>query len=207
MIGDSITCGYGDEGAGPNCSFSADTEDEYLAYGALTARALDAAHVSVSWSGKGIFRNYDGSTTATMPTLYDLTQPTDTTSTWDTTKYTPDVVVIDLGTNDFATGDPGQPYVTAYSAFVTKLRAYYPKAYIVCALGPMLADPNLTTARGYIQSVVSARTTAGDSRISFVEFTAQDGSLGYGCDYHPTLATHRQMSTKLVAAIKTLTGW
>jgi lysophospholipase L1-like esterase len=207
MVGDSITCGYGDEGVGPSCPFSADTEDEYLAYGALTARALDAAHVSISWSGKGMYRNYDGSTTATMPLLYDLTQPTDTTARWDSTKYVPDVVVINLGTNDFATGDPGQAYVAAYTAFVTKLRGYYPKAFIVCALGPMLADPNLATARGYIQSVVATRTTSGDSRISFVEFTPQDGSLGYGCDYHPTLATHQQMATKLVAAIKTLTGW
>jgi lysophospholipase L1-like esterase len=207
LVGDSITCGYGDEGMGPNCSFSADTEDEYLAYGALTARTLGAAHVSISWSGKGMSRNYDGTTTATMPMLYDLTLPTDTTSAWDTSKYTPDVVVIDLGTNDFATGDPGQAYVSAYTAFVTTLRGYYPNAFIVCALGPMLGDPNLTTARGYIQGVVSARTAAGDSRISFVEFTPQNGSLGYGCDYHPTLATQQQMSTTLVAAIQTLTGW
>jgi lysophospholipase L1-like esterase len=207
LVGDSITCGYGDEGVGPNCSFSAATEDEYLAYGALTARALDAAHVSVSWSGKGMYRNNDGTTTATMPALYDLTLPTDTTSTWDISKYTPDVVVIDLGTNDFAKGDPGQPFVSAYVAFAAKLRGYYPNAFIVCALGPMLGNPNLTTARGYIQSAVATRTAAGDSRISFVELTPQDGSLGYGCDYHPTLATQQQMSTTIVAAIRTLTGW
>ncbi|MBK7399172.1 MAG: hypothetical protein IPJ34_23505 [Myxococcales bacterium] len=51
VIGDSITCGYGVLGASVSCSFSADTESAYDAYGSIAARALNAEAVMISWSG------------------------------------------------------------------------------------------------------------------------------------------------------------
>lgn len=47
-FGDSITCGYGNEGADQNCNFSADTENHYLTYGAIAARDLGADLVTVA---------------------------------------------------------------------------------------------------------------------------------------------------------------
>ena len=203
IIGDSISCGYGNEGASESCGFSADTENEYLAYGAITARALNAAHQVIAWSGRGMYRNYGGDMSDTMPVLYSRTLATASNSTWDTTRYTPDVIVIDLGTNDFSGNvDPGQPYVAAYLAFVTRLRGLYPDAHIFCTVGPM---NNSMTFRDDVGGVVMTRTQAGDSRIHFVEF-AQQGSP-FGCDYHPSLGTHQQMATTITAAIRTATGW
>jgi hypothetical protein len=112
------------------------------------------------------------------------------------------VVLINLGTNDFAPGDPGAPYADAYLTFVTRLRALYPDAWIFCTAGPM----TLAYATA-VQGVVTARTKAGDQRIRFLQFALQDGSLGFGCDYHPTVATHRQMSVAITAAIRAATGW
>ena len=57
FIGDSITCGFGNEGPGPNCPFTADTENESLAYGTLTAQALNAEHHTIAWSGIGMVRH------------------------------------------------------------------------------------------------------------------------------------------------------
>ena len=52
IVGDSITCGYGNESANQNEKFAPGTENNYLAYGAVAARALKAEYVAVAWSGK-----------------------------------------------------------------------------------------------------------------------------------------------------------
>jgi lysophospholipase L1-like esterase len=171
IVGDSITCGYGDEGTMPTCSFSADTENAYLAYGAITARALNAELRTIAWGPA-------------------------------------DAVVINLGTNDFSKGDPGQAFVQAYETFLKRLRVVYPQAGIFCALGSMLTDPNLTTARGYLQKIVADSAAAGDSRVYFTEFATQDiGTDGAGCDYHPNLVTHRKMAQVLTQALHDKLGW
>src|SRR5205807_2650882 len=52
LIGDSITCGYGNECANEKEHFSLATENNYLAYGPLAARAVKADCVQIAWSGK-----------------------------------------------------------------------------------------------------------------------------------------------------------
>ena len=42
VVGDSISCGYGNEADDPELPFSADTENHYMSYGALVARELEA---------------------------------------------------------------------------------------------------------------------------------------------------------------------
>lgn len=205
IIGDSISCGYGNEGIGPTCGFSADTENEFLAYGAITARALNAQHHTTAWSGRGMVRNYGGDMGPTMPDIYGRTLASDNNSAaWVPSRYVPDVIVIDLGTNDFSTGvNPGQPYADKYLQFVTMLRGLFPDAHIFCAIGPM---DNNASMRAYVSGVVSMRMNAGDTKTHFVEFTPQ-GPLGFGCDYHPSLGTHDEMATKLTGEIRTALGW
>jgi lysophospholipase L1-like esterase len=207
VIGDSITCGYGDEGVEPNCSFSFDTENNYLAYGSVAARELGADLYTEAWSGKGMYRNGGGDMTDTMPTLFDRAIPTDTGSTWDFS-WKPDAVVINLGTNDFSKGDPGQPFVTTYEDFVQSLRGHYPNAFVFLMIGPMTTGSDLTTARGYLDQVVQSRKNLGDSKIAQVLIDTQDGTAnGLGCDYHPTVKTHDIVGKALAAAIKSALGW
>ena len=216
-VGDSITCGYGDIGAGPNCHFSADTEDETVAYGSLTAAALDAQQTAIAYSGKGMYREYGGSTTNQMPVLFNRTLPDDATSTWGFTTPAPDVVVINLSSNDFATGDPGDAFVQAYATFLQTLRQHYPDAYVVCVLAATMEEPNRTIAASYIQGVVQRARSAGHSRVStlqipgdagaFFGFALQLASDGYGCDYHPSVKTQSLMGTQLAAAIPPIVGW
>jgi lysophospholipase L1-like esterase len=213
FIGDSITCGYGDEGPDQNCHFSPDTENASLAYGALTAKGLNAAYVAIAYSGIGAYRNNDGATKDVMGVRYERTLADDPASKWSFSAFTADVVVINLSTNDFAKGDPGQPFADAYLSLVKQVRGHYPSAYIFCSLGPMLSDSfpagemALTKARGYISGVVDKVRAAGDARVNFVEFPTQDAANGLGCDYHPSLKTHQLMADKLKAAIQAVTGW
>lgn len=213
FIGDSITCGYGDEGADQSCPFTPDTENESLAYGALTAKSLNAEHFAIAYSGKGAFKNYGGSTMDVMPELYNRSLADVPGSAWNFSAWTPDVVVINLGTNDFYKDDPGQPFADAYLALVKTVRGHYPGAYIFCVLGSMLSDDYppgvtaLTKARGYITAVVESVKSSGDVKVAFLEFPIQDAANGLGCDYHPSLKTHQLMADKLKAAIQGALGW
>jgi lysophospholipase L1-like esterase len=212
VIGDSISAGYGDECTNASQHFSAATENEYLAYGALTARDLGADVHVIAWSGKGLYQNLDGTTTETMPILWQRTLPTVTTSTWDPSSWIPDAVVVNLGTNDYGApgADPTASFTSAYVAFVATLRAAYPSAHLFLCVGPMLGGTTYTAAQGAIQSVIAARAKAGDSALTLVSFPTQDcksDGSGCGCDYHPSPATHTAMAAVLESAMKSALGW
>ncbi|HVU04616.1 MAG TPA: SGNH/GDSL hydrolase family protein [Polyangiaceae bacterium] len=205
VVGDSITCGYGNEGRNP-CPFTYDTENDYAAYGSVAARALDADLHTECWSGKGVSRNIDGTTSELMPELFTRVIATDPASRWDFS-WIPEAVVVNLGTNDFARGDPGRPYVTAYAAFVESLRERYPDAFVFLVIGPMLSGEKLAAARGYLDEIVAARKAAGDARIVHVLVETQSEANGIGCDYHPSEKTHALMGEVVASAIAKRLGW
>jgi lysophospholipase L1-like esterase len=213
LIGDSITCGYGNEGANMDCKFTPQTENHYLTYGAIAARALGAELVTVAWSGKGVICNYgdaaDSCNNNPMPVYYDRTLPNDAASKWDHSRYEPDAIVINLGTNDFSTdSDPSQQdFQGAYEQFVTSIRSKHPNAKILLTNGSMLSGEDLTKARGYIENVVTSFKGKGDDDISSFQIEPQNSADGYGCDWHPSLATHRKMAAALEAALKAALGW
>ena len=210
VLGDSISCGLGALGVGPTCDATNANEDHYVTYGAVAARTLGADLITTAWSGEGGFQNYDDSTAEPpLPGLYPYTLPNEpsTATLWSFQGFTPDAVVINLGTNDFWNGDPGTGYETAYVTLLTTIRTNYPHAYILCANGPLLLNPDFTTAQTYIQDAIATRNAAGDQNLGYLSFGIQSGMLGYGCDYHPDVATHAQMGATLASALQTALGW
>jgi len=209
FIGDSITCGYGNEGADATCKFMRETENHYLTYAALTARELKAELSTVAWSGKGVVCNWGddaASCTNPFPIYYDRILPNRADSAWDYSRFQPDAVVINLGTNDLSTeSDPDEAtFEAAYKALLQRVRKNYPSAHILCTNGPLLNGTDLVNVRRYIQESVAS---LADPKISTFEIAAQDGSDGYGCDWHPSLERHKKMATVVTAALKTALGW
>ncbi len=207
VIGDSISAGYGNEGTFP-CQFWPSTQNHYLSYAAISARGLQAELSTVAWSGIGMLRNNDGTTARAMPELYPRTLPERATSRWDCSKFVPDAVVINLGTNDFAQGDPGVAFQSAYTQFVSELRGHYPGARFFLAVGPMLEDAEYALASAYLRGVLAARADAGDENLTLLEFGIQDRAAdGLGCDYHPSLKTHHKLADKMTAALRAALAW
>ena len=205
LIGDSITAGYGNEGPGAVCTFNPVEENQYLTYGALAARALGAEHVTVAWSGKTI---------GEMTDYWERTLPNRPESLWDFKSWTPQLVVMNVGTNNFATYDPGETrYVRIYSNLFDRVRKAYPQAFIMCLLGPMLTDvypegkKNLTLARKYMKATMEKIKASGESNFEYVELPEQKHSDGLGCGFHPSLKTHKLMSDRLTAMLKERMGW
>jgi len=216
FIGDSVTCGYGNLGTDPEQHFSSDAEDETLAYGALTAAQLGAEHTAIAYSGIGMYRNYSGSTLEPMPLRFLRTLADDRTSVWTFSTPAPDVVVVALGGNDFATGDPGSAFTDAYVEFVRRLRTLYPRAFVVCALSPLLSDAHpvgalhRTKAKAYLRAAVQkirSDHSENRERVSYFEFSELQPSEGFGSDHHPSAASHRRMAGELVTFLRATLKW
>ena len=107
MVGDSITCGFGNEAANNDTVFRTSEENGWMTYGALAARELGCGFGMVSESGisaiqpeKPMFPIH------TMDEIYHLTDELFDrrrgveAQSFDFKAHPNDVVVINLGTND-----------------------------------------------------------------------------------------------------------
>ncbi|MBE5810810.1 MAG: GDSL family lipase [Clostridiales bacterium] len=220
FIGDSITCGYGVDDEDPEHHFTTATEDTTRAYAYRTAQALDVDVSLVSISGYGIISGYTATaeepvTAQLLPTYYEKLgfsygayksqAPQDVR--WDFTVRQPDLVVINLGTNDDSYcrdyADRQQHYCDQYADFLRTVRRCNPGAKILCTLG--LMGDRLYPFVEKAAAAYSAET--GDTNIACMPFVPQLAEDGLAADYHPTEATHRKAAEKLTAEIRRLMGW
>ncbi|WP_291860110.1 SGNH/GDSL hydrolase family protein [Marinilabilia sp.] len=208
-IGNSITCGYGNEGVNGE-TFGPETENHYMTYAAITSRNFNARHMAVSKSGIGIYRNYDGPAEGNedcMPNFYDRIFLYDETPKYDFAVQ-PDVVCINLGTNDFSTvGGDSALYVSNYLRLIETIQAKYNHPRIVCLLGSMMSGKVLDEVRGYVQFIARTANRKGMGPVTFFEMSAQTGDLGIGVDTHPTVAQHQKNAAELTAYLAELMDW
>ena len=220
FIGDSITCGYGVEAENQNCSFTTATENVTKTYAYYTAQAVDAEANFVCFSGHGIISGYtaDGTRSAqgVVPPLYEkiggssgsLPDGTALSSIpWEFTGYTPNLIVINLGTNDQSyCGDDAarkQEFQTGYTEFLKQVRQNNPDAAILCVLGIMGQDlfPQIEAA------VEAFRAQTGDENIDTLALPLQRAEDGYGADWHPSEASQSSAGRVLTEKVKEIMGW
>ena len=222
FIGNSITCGYGNEGLNKFEHYDYATENHYLSYAALTTRALNAQHWVVARSGIGAYRNYGeaktGSPRSCMPVQYEYTgyaydlklrdEPTFLREKWDFSRYQPDVVCINLGTNDLSTNNFDVKLLKqGYQRLLKMVREHNPKAKIVFLCGSMLNGKELEIAQQLLDEVTAEANKAGDKEVYRFNFTPQNGDLGYGNDWHPSVWQHEKMAAELAAFLRALMHW
>lgn len=202
FIGDSYTCGYGSEGKSHDEHFIYDTENNYLTYGAITSRALNAEYVTVCRSGIRMSYGNGRRTAFAMPVLYD-SLAIGSKATWDYSKFQPQLVAIVLGANDMSRRFDSLTYVTSYLNFLTTIRKNYPFAKILCVAGPSGEGEKWITLQSCIRAVVD-------------QFGKEDKSVFYfafspfqmnGSDWHPNVAEHTRMADELIPAIKKIMYW
>lgn len=205
LLGDSITTGYGNEGPRPDCLFRASTENAERSYGALVGASLGADVAVHAWSGKTI---------GEITELWERTLPARAESTWSFAEWVPDVVVTNLGTNDFAIRDPGEAWWRRkHGLLLRKIRERYPSAFVLVVLGPILNDQypekkqKLTKARRYMAAFRAEVEASGERNVAFLEVPTQRPSDGYGCGFHPSVKTHEKMASEVTKVLKERMGW
>ena len=210
FFGNSITCGYAindNVHDSPNGFF----ENNYDAYAAITARHYHAQYHCTSKSGIGITVSWFP---LIMPEMYNRLDPTDSISKWDFSKYTPDVVVINLLQNDswivnmpnneqfkkrFGTKAPDSNFIiNAYKNFVQTIRTTYPKAQIICMLGNMDITRKGSPWPGYVQQAVEQ---LNDKKI-FTYFSPYKETPG-----HPKVKEQQMLAEGLIQFIDQHVKW
>lgn len=211
FVGNSITCGYGNEAIGEWQHFSDETSNHYYSYATLTAKALGAIHYSTSRSGIGVYRCYDGpkkGDAINMNTEYVHTLLYDKTENWDFSRFQPQVVCINLGTNDTSTsGADPKLLQQGYVNLIKQVREHNPNAKIVMLCGSMMNGNQLKAAKTAMDAAVAEIKKGGEKEIYQFDFTPHDGSLKYGADYHPSYWQHQKMAGELTGYLRTLMNW
>ena len=123
--------------------------------------------------------------------------------TWDFNRYVPDVVVLNLGTNDdsYCQEDTERQakFASLYVDFLKTIRKHNQKAYIVCAFG-LMGDRLYPTICGAVDTY---RSETGDTRITTVHLPEQDAeNVGYGANYHPLESEHTKAADTLIPVIR-----
>ncbi len=220
FIGDSITCGYGVDDEDENHQFSTSTEDVTRAYAYKTADALNADYSMFSASGYGIISGYTEEDVPkyeeTIPQFYesmgfsygsfDGVKPQNIK--WDFGIFVPDVIVVNLGTNDDSYcrdfSDRQQVFEKEYAKFLERVRALNPTAYIFCTVGIMgerIYSAVESGCKAYAEKT-------GDKRITAMRFSEQNGAEdGYAANWHPTEKTHIKAAETLTEKIRNVMDW
>lgn len=203
FIGDSITCGFGVLTNQVDLEYDSKYDNAYLSYASICARVLDADFHIIACSGYGLIRNYGGDRKNTMPTMIDKITPISKKS-WDKLEFIPQVVVINLGTNDFSENyiPNKHAFVEAYQELIKRLKDDYPDVKILCTVGPVLSDPALSLSKEYVETVVSSF-----SDVYYLAYTPQKREDGYGLSYHPSKITHEKMAKELMHKLREIMRW
>lgn len=210
FYGDSVTAGHGLDDSSGKDSGEAKFYNNYLAYGAITARHFNADYQCVCKGGIGLMISWFP---YTIEDIYNKTNPLAPNSNWNFSKK-PDVVVVNLMQNDswlvkkkdhkefervFGDTPPSEEFiVNAYVSFLQKIRNQYPDSNIICALGNMDVTKKGSVWPNYVEKALDKMK---DSKTHLVVFPFKE-TKG-----HPNKTEQEAMAKLLIAYIEKNIAW
>ncbi len=213
FIGDSVTCGYGIDCKSADEDFSTLTEDATKTYAFLTAKALDADYSFCSYSTFGLYSGFTSdpkniNSTFTLPNFYEkITFSWNTKKygdlLWDFSNYRPNLIVINLGTNDSSyciDDERKEKFVSSSVDFLKYLRGLYPDAYFILAYGLMKMGQSMISS--VEKSCREYKLSSGDTRIYFCKLNTQSEEEGQGSGGHPNSVSHQRAAEELTNFIR-----
>lgn len=213
FIGNSITCGAAADASEIACGTGVyhDQHNAFNAYGPRVARTLHVNYMLSSVSGIGIYRNWNSDGPA-MPSVYEKTDfQVNSSRLWNFNSYTPKIVSIALGTNDFSNGDgikkrllfDSAAFVSQYIKFATQVKSKYPAAQIALLSSPMANGNNRLLLQNCLQAVktVVDQSYPSDKGIALYFFKPMRAR---GCGGHPSVEDHALLAEELIPFFKKL---
>ena len=184
-IGDSITCGAGNLTSGTAADAGAAVhQDGTQAYAFLTAEALEADCSVVSCSGIGVVQGY---VDFNISDFYACESYYRSSSEPYEPARVPDVVVINLGTNDAANGADAGAFSDGVRGLVGQIRELYGEVPIVWAYN-MMSEGTSSLVRAVF------REMGGEEAGLFTVSLSRDTAGGNG---HPSVSGHEKAAAEL----------
>ena len=220
FVGDSITCGFGVDLEDPDTMFQTKTEDVTRAYAYKVAQKLDADYSMVSFSGYGIISGYTDTDIPQeeqlVPSYYEkvgfsYAKPFGTLQmqdiAWDFLKYRPELVVINLGTNDDSYCKDHdlrrQQFTEKYVEFLKLIRKNNPQATILCIVG-LMGERIYPTVE---KAVWQYRNQTAETNVYAMKLAEQLPEDGLVTCSHPTEISHEKAAIKVADKIRTIMKW
>ena len=192
VIGDSITVGFGNLCTnGTANSQKAIYQDATQTYGYLTGESLGADVSLVCYSGIGISLGYPSFTMDSYFAADSYVRDKDTKFVPD---RIPDVVVINLGTNDQTKGASNKDLAEKVPALISQIREIYGKKVPIVWLHGMMGEGKWT----YID--MALKRSVGSEKSGIYSLEVDQNSSGGGG--HPDLKAHKDTSEILAKFLK-----
>lgn len=205
FYGDSITVGYGNESNKRECTTAEaiDTTNARLSYASVAADMLDASRTIVAYSGLGMVRNWNGGEPYHNLPYYKNKVGSIFTGGEEYQDRHPDLVVINLGINDFSTPlQPSEPWsdmgvffdewVNTYVDFILEQRSRYGDVPIL-----MISQDWFRESMSVVEGQLAARNIED-------VYTHYYMTEYLGCMGHPIASEHQVMADNLVKKIEKL---
>lgn len=206
FVGDSDTVGLGNLSPSRDCDgydIFLETTDTQQSFGPQVARHFDADYQLIAASGVRLAPDPAQVAVPAMLDLYPLTIPDDPAAVG-TTLWSPDLVVIQIGSNDMVTRrrmsglwqttEVPADFVDGYLRLLHGIRTDHPEAHLlVVALAEYGAD--FVAAH---EDVVAARRVDGDARIDFLSIPRLERTA---CNWHPSAADHRLIAQSIIELV------
>ncbi len=200
FIGDSMTAGYGVLGPSTETQYLTYQQDGTCTYAYLTVEKCNAEARFICNSGKGIVCNCNGDREDVKAGEYYEYQTRLGGVCND--GWIPDVVVINIGTNDCGGPASDEEFTEAAKDLIAKVRARYNDAHIIWMYG-MMSQLYKDVLRKLIREVSKT-----DEKVHFlfadtiIGNEAENGSNG-----HPNMRASVRCSKLLYKKIRSVTGW
>lgn len=204
FVGDSLTVGYSAADVNMTATgWSTATEDGTKTYSKQVADALNADYMVTAISGRGVVMNNSGGSGYLMPEIYPQLDIYNAPGRQYDFALQPDVIVINLGTNDATNSNLDvAAFQNGVYNFIKTVREKNPNAQILWAYG-MRNDTMTAEVAAAAQAAVAQLNGEGDSKVHYVPLAlALQMHLN-----HPTAAAYAPAGETLIEAIRTLTGW
>ena len=232
FIGDSITSGEGLHGAYGEMSNTGAMFAVDGSYHSIIAKELDADATLFSMCGYGVYSGWCGMTKESMPQYYGQVcgvtdsiydDVTGSHEKWDHSLFRPDIVIINLGTNDSGSIDMSGQYVEdknwncpvkinedgsvkeealsditgAVISFLKELRKIHPDAMLIWCYGMIRGRLDETLK----DAVHSYRRETGDNKAFYVSLP-ETKKEEFGSRFHPGRQSHKHAAEMILDTIR-----
>jgi hypothetical protein len=218
FIGDSYTVASGNEwtdvGAAPSDFYT----NNYLGFGPIIARNYNAQYHVSARGGIGLVLDYLGNYSNNFPSVFDRTLLYTPMPKWDYSNWTPHLVVICLGLNDYSgwggyTGsiapENADLYKATYHELISTIMSNYPGVKIL-AVAENGYNPRIGWGVSWLQTnvsqVVAEENLLGHTNVFYAGFPYYGDSC-YVHNGHPNIETDQKIADTLIAIIDTIDAW